>query len=174
MFRIPLGKAVLAAAVVSSISVGVSLAEKPKSDPGLERARKTVRMLDDLYKGAIVLITENYVTEDTDLPAGKAFKALFDGMTKKKWHDVRLVDATGQPYEEANAPKDDFEKEAIKQLKAGKPYYDQVVQRDGERYLRAATAIPVVMKKCTLCHDHYNDAKPGEAIGAISYQLKIE
>jgi hypothetical protein len=30
------------------------------------------------------------------------------------------------------------------------------------------------MKKCTLCHPHYEKAKPGEAIGAQSYRLLIE
>jgi hypothetical protein len=30
------------------------------------------------------------------------------------------------------------------------------------------------MKKCTMCHAHYADAKPGEAIGAISYIIPIE
>jgi hypothetical protein len=145
-----------------------------ESDPALERTRKQVRMLDDLYKSAIVLITEKYVNSDNDLPAGSAFKALFGAMKKKGWHEVRLVDATGEPIKEANAPADDFEKEAIKQLLDGKPGYEKVVQKGGERYLRSATVIPVVMRKCTMCHPHYDEAKPGQAIGALSYTLLIE
>lgn len=148
--------------------------KEDKSDPALERTRKQVRMLDDLYKSAIVLITEKYVNSDTDLPAGSAFKALFTAMKKKGWHEVRLVDATGEPIMEANAPADDFEKEAIKQLLAGKTGYEKVVEKGKERYLRSATVIPVVMKKCTMCHPHYADAKPGQAIGALSYTLPIE
>lgn len=146
--------------------------EKP--DPALERTRKQVRMLDDLYKTAVVLITEKYVNSDTDLPAGTAAKALFASMKKKGWHDVRLVDATGEPIRETNAPADDFEKEAIKQLLAGKPGHEQVVEKDKKRFLRSATAVPVVMKKCTLCHPHYEQAKPGQAIGALSYTIEIE
>jgi hypothetical protein len=131
-------------------------------------------MLDDLYKTAVVLITEHYVDESSDLPAGTAAKALFAAMQEKGWHEVRLLDATGQPIEEGNAPADDFEREAIRQIKAGESYVDQIIQRDGARYLRAATPIPVVMTKCTLCHEHYKKAKPGEAIGALGYTLKIE
>ena len=145
-----------------------------KADPALERARKQVRMLDDLYKTAIVLITDKYVNSDTDLPAGTAFQALFGAMKKKGWHEVRLVDATGEPIVERNAPADDFEKEAIKQLLAGKPGYEKVVQKGSERYLRSATTIPVVMKKCTMCHPHYEQVKPGQSIGALSYTLLIE
>lgn len=147
---------------------------KAAKDPALARTQKQVQMLDTIYKSAIVLITENYVTEESDLPAGAAFKALFKAMKDSGYHEVRLIDATGEPYEEANLPSDAFEKEAIAQLKAGKPYFEQVTEKDGKRYLRAATAIPVVMKKCILCHANYEDAKPGEAIGALGYTIPIE
>ena len=147
----------------------------PKVDPAaLERTRKEVRMLDDLYKTAVVLITDKYVHDKDDFPAGSAAVALVDAMQKKGWHEVRLLDATGKPHEKKNAPVDDFEKEAVKKLKAGGDYYEQIVEKDGKPYLRAATPVPVVMKKCALCHDHYNDAKPGEAIGALSYTIRIE
>jgi len=145
-----------------------------KSDPALERTRKQVRMLDDLYKTAIVLITDKYVHSDTDLPAGTAFQMLFGTMKKKGWHEVRLVDATGDPIVPKNAPADDFEKEAIRQLLAGKAGHEQVVEKENKRYLRSATVIPVVMKKCVMCHAHYEDAKPGQAIGALSYTIPIE
>lgn len=148
-------------------------AAKP-ADAATERARKTVQMLDDIYKTAVVAVTETYVDDEGDQPAAVTFKPLFETMKKKGWHEVRLVDATGEPIEAANAPADDFEKEAIKQLKSGKPYYEQVVEAKGERRLRAATAVPVVMDKCILCHPHYKSVKKGDPIGALSYSLKIE
>ena len=52
-------------------------------DGAVERARREVRMLDDIYKTAIVLVTEHYVKTDTDLAAGSAFKALFDAVGEK-------------------------------------------------------------------------------------------
>jgi len=145
-----------------------------KADPALERTRKTVRMLDDIYKTAIVLITDKYVQSDHDLPAGTAFQALFGAMKKKGWHEVRLLDATGEPINEKNAPADDFEKEALKQLLAGKGGYEKVVEKDQKRYLRSATIIPVVMKKCIMCHPRYENVPEGKAIGALGYTLPIE
>lgn len=145
-----------------------------KSDPAVERTRKTVRMLDDIYKTAVVLITDKYVHDDSDFAAGSAAVALFDAIKKKGWHEVRLVDATGQPVEEKNAPRDDFERAAIKQLTDGKDYHEQIVTQEGKRLLRAATPIPVVSKKCIMCHAHYADAKEGAAIGALSYTIAIE
>lgn len=150
--------------------------EKAKlPDPkALERAQQTVRMLDDVYKTAIVLMTDKYVNKESDFSAASAAVALFEAMNKKGWHDVQLVDLTGEPYNEKNVPSDDFEKAAAKQLKAGKDYFEAVEQKNGAPYLRAVTAVPVVMEKCKMCHPHYKDAKKGEAIGMLSYTLKIQ
>jgi hypothetical protein len=149
-------------------------AAKPdKADPAVERARREVRMLDDIYKTAIVLITTHYVEDDNDLPAGSAFKALFSAVKEKGWHEVRLLDATGEPYEPANSPKAGFEKKAIGELLKGKSVYDEVVTEDGKRFLKSATAIPVVMDKCILCHENYRSVPKGRAIGALGYKVPI-
>ena len=55
-------------------------------DAVTERTRDTVRMLDDVYKAAVVLITTHYVNDEDDLPAGTAAIALFDAVNKKGWH----------------------------------------------------------------------------------------
>jgi hypothetical protein len=164
----------LAAAAEKPAKESPASAAADRQDAAVERTRKQVRMLDDLYKTAVVLITTHYVEEDSDLAAGPAAKALFAAMKEKGWHEVRLVDATGLPIESENSPADAFEKEAIRQLKAGEAYYDEVVEIDGQRKLRAATIIPVVLEKCTMCHDHYKQAKQGEAIGALCYTLDVE
>jgi len=149
-------------------------AQNKADDPAVARTRKQVLMLDDLYKTAIVLITQNYVDESTDLAAGAAFQKLFEAMRQKGHHDVRLIDATGEPYNEKNLPRDEFEKAAIAALKAGKPTYEEVVHQDGKRFLKVATPIPVVMTKCTLCHPAYEKAAAGQAIGALGYTIAVE
>ena len=142
-------------------------------EPAVERARREVRMLDDIYKTAIVLVTQHYVNDDNDLPAGRAFKALFEAVEKKGWHSVRLVDATGEPYSEGNLPKDGFEKKAIRELLAGKSSVDEVITEGDKRFLLTATAIPVVMEKCIMCHENYRNVPKGQAIGALSYKVPV-
>ena len=148
---------------------------KPSGDdPAIERTRRQVKMLDDIYKGGIVLITKNYVNGDEDLPAGTAFKKLFEAAKEKGWHEVRLVDATGDPYNDENVAISDFEKRAIEQLKAGKPFVDETVTQDDGRYFLAATPIPVVMEKCTMCHSNYEMNGDGTVIGALTYRVPID
>lgn len=85
-----------------------------EADPAVERTREQVQMLDDLYKNAVVSITRRYVGNKDADPAIKVAKDVFGAMKKKGWHSARLVDATGEPMDEANAPKTDFEKEAAR------------------------------------------------------------
>jgi Protein of unknown function (DUF3365) len=157
-----------------AVSGESSQASGQPSAAALERSRNTVRMLDDIYKTAIVLVTDRYVEDESSYPAGAVAVQWFEAISKKGWHDVRLIDATGAPYDDANVARDDFEKEGLRQLGVGQPYYEQVVQKDGKPHLRAVTAVPVVLEKCVLCHPHYADAKKGAAIGAISYTVPIE
>jgi hypothetical protein len=171
-----IGKLVVLGGLTAALAVAATLPsvaeEKAEPDAALARTRKQVQVLDDLYKGVVVMITENYVDDDADLAAGAAFQKVFEGM--KKHHEVRLLDATGDPYDDKNVAKDEFEKAAIAALKAGKPTYEQVVEQNGKRQLRMATPIPVVLEKCKLCHPAYERAKPGEAIGALSYTIAVE
>lgn len=161
--------------LLCAMTVTYGEADKPKKkDRALERTRKQVRMLDDIYKIAVVLITTHYVNDETDLPAGSAAIALFDAVKKKGWHEVRLLDASGEPIDDENTAKDAFEKASIAKLKAGESYYDEVVEKNGKRYLRAATPIPVVLEKCTMCHENYKSVKKGAPIGSLSYTLPIE
>jgi len=172
------GHTLAAALVLSGIATALIAAAPESSDKetqkDVERARHTVRMLDDVYKSTIVLITDKYVNTESDYPAGSAAVELFSAVTKKGWHGVRLIDVTGAPYKDTNVARDAFEKEGVKQLKAGKDYYEQVVEENGKRYLRAITPVPVVMQKCVMCHPHYEDAKKGEPIGAITYKMPLD
>lgn len=148
--------------------------KKATADAKLEMARNTVRMLDDIYKGGVVAITDTYVNDKSTIPAGTAFKSLFKAAEEKGWHRVRLLDVTGDPYDDVNVAEDDFERKAVKQLAKGKPWVETVEVRKGTRHLRVLTAIPVVMDKCVMCHDNYADLPKGQAIGALSYTLPVD
>jgi Protein of unknown function (DUF3365) len=165
--------AVVAGIAVTALSVASGADDATPVDEvrELNRARREVKLLDDIYKTAIVLITKHYVEEDSDLPAGEAFKVLFAGMKEKGWHEVRLLDATGEPLNVENSPQDPFEKNAITALLAGKPYYEEQAAIEGKRLLRAATPLPIVMDKCTMCHSNYRDQK---VIGALGYTLPLD
>jgi hypothetical protein len=163
---------VLGAAVLAAVAGMGRTADGTLPDSAaVERARETVRMLDDLYKGAVVHITATYVRAQEITPAARVAQKIFKHMEEKGWHSARLIDATGTPSNKANVPQTDFEKKAVAQIKAGKPYVDEVAVRDGKPVLRAATVVPVVMKQCITCHP---GMKEGEVIGALVYEVPIK
>ena len=145
--------------------------DEREEDPALERTRQQVRMLDDLYKNAVVSITKRYVSDQDGQPAIMVAQDIFGAMEKRGWHSAKLVDATGKPVNEDNAPGTEFEKEAVKAINAGKTYFDRVVGEGNDRRLLAATVVPVVMKRCADCHAR---KKVGEVLGFIRYDIPIK
>ena len=137
----------------------------------LEHARKTVRMLDDLYKTYIVLITQEYVDDPSVLPAATLSKRVFESMNKKGWHKARLLDATGTPFNPENNPRDEFERDAIKAMISGKTYFEKIEKIEGKDHLRAVTSVHAVMKGCISCHP---DRKFGDLLGGIAYNIALE
>ena len=138
----------------------------------VDRTRQQVLMLDDLYKTAVVAITEHYVTDPSVLSAASAAKALFAAMKAKGWHDARLLGFTDVLFNaKDNNPKDDFEKTAKAKILAGAASYEAVETQGGKQVFRMATTVPVVMEKCVMCHANFKDVKG--AIGAISYSLPL-
>ncbi len=136
----------------------------------LARTRKQVQLLDDLYKNAVVSITSRYVKEQDTQPAALVAKDVFGAMQKKGYHKARLVDASGNPQNADNKATSAFEKKAVEAIRSGKPYFDEVIEKDGKSILQAATIVPAVMPQCASCHG----VKEGELLGAIVYELPIE
>ncbi len=163
----------VATLALSATAAHQATAAEPEK-AAVDRTRETVQRLDNIFKQTIVLITDKYVHDDSDFAAGSAAVLLFKNISESGDETIRLLDATGDPYDPENVAKDEFERAGIKQLKAGAKKHEEVVAKDGEHYLRMMTPVPVVMKKCIMCHDHYANAKEGEPIGAISYTVPID
>jgi len=147
--------------------------DRPAPDrAAVERARTTVKMLDDVYKGFVVNITETYVKAKEKTPAARVVKKMFKYMETKDWHTGRLVDASGEPVNPDNVARTAFEKKAVDKMKAGASYYEEVgTNKKGQAVLRAATRVPVVMKACIACHP---GKKEGDLLGTLVYEVPIK
>ncbi len=176
LLLVGIGSAVLAGSMLgnSALSQDAKAQSTIVADksPAMERARKQAKMLDTLYKTAIVLITTHYVDGKESLAAGDAFQALFKAMKDNGFHEVRLLDATGDPYDSENEAKTDYEKKAIKAILAGAEVYEEVVKEGDKTFLLSTTPVPVVMDKCVDCHSSYEGQKG--AIGALGLRLLVE
>jgi Protein of unknown function (DUF3365) len=163
----------LLAGTLTIVGIGSLAAEKASGskDAAVERTRQEVKMLDDLYKNVIVLVNEHYVNQPSDFPAATLTKGVFAAMKKNGWHEVRILGLTDVLGDPDDAPSDAFEQTAATKLLAGGASYDEVLEKDGKRYLRVATGIPVVSEKCIMCHANFKGNKG--TIGALSYTVPV-
>lgn len=171
VLRVGVAATATALAALAMLLAAAAAAEEPTPGLTVEQARREVRLLDDLYKTAIVYMNDVYVEDADSVAAGETARKLFAAMKAKGWHEARLVDATGEPLNDENKPQNDFEKAAIQKIRTGELYYDKVVREDDRNYLRAATLVPVVNEKCVLCHP---GNKVGGVLGAITYKIPLD
>ncbi len=136
-----------------------------------KRARQTVEMLDEMYKAFIVLITDEYVKDETMFSALTVSKKVFEKMGTKELYKARLLDATGEPHNPENTPRTKFERDAIGAFINGKSFYEKVEKVDGKYYFQAATSVSIVTDGCTICHPHN---KHGDLLGGISYTFPLD
>ena len=141
-----------------------------EKDRNLRSARRETKMLDTLYKTAIVSVTQTYVENNSSTAAITTFQPVLKAMKAGNWHEVRLVDGLGEPINPENSPKDAFEKRAIKEMLAGKEMIDSVEVIGGKEFLRTMTILPMALEKCVLCHDNYRGKK---IVGGVSYQVPL-
>jgi len=179
LMRIMRGRSLCVACLVASAAVAALvafMASGPElraaepdqvDDAGVKQARDQVKMLDSLYKTAVVSVTKRYVDGP---PAIKVGMDVFAAMEKEGWHKAKLVDASGSPQNEANLPRTDFEKRAVVAIQAGKPYYEEVIGEGKSRTLHAATVVPAVLKRCASCHG----VKEGDLLGFIRYEVPVK
>ena len=75
-----------------------SAAKKPNKK-AVERSRKTVQMLDNIFKQTVVMVTDKYVNDEDHFAAGSAAVLLFKNISESSDNKVRLIDATGDPHD---------------------------------------------------------------------------
>ena len=78
---------------------------------------------------------------------------------------------TGTPFNPENNPRDEFERDAINAMIAGKTYFEKVEKIEGKDHLRAVTSVHAVMKGCISCHP---SSRVGDLLGGIAYNIALE
>jgi hypothetical protein len=159
-------------ALCIALALIIEIVTASDEDAAVVRTRHEIEMLDTLYKSAIVLITDKYVSDPSKFSGASAAKALFATMKENGYHEVRLVgltDVLNNPS--SNKPKDAFEEDAKNALLNGESTYEAVTSTGGIQYLRKATPVPVVLEKCAMCHANFKDNKG--VIGMLAYTVPL-
>jgi len=82
--------------------------------------------------------------------------------------NLRMVSAT--PLNQANAPKDGFEEEAVRAIMGGAESFARVEEQRGEPFYRRATPDKATVAACVGCH---TDKKVGDVLGALTVSIPM-
>jgi len=138
---------VLVAGLLSSV---VPADEKSFAEtrPTIEQARREAEILHTSMHATLRVVHDRYYREDEGLPIpalilGDVFKEIEDQEQIK----LRWLAVEGLAMNTDHQPQDDFETEAVKSLKSGKPFHEQF---ENGLYRRAA---PITLSShCLKCH----------------------
>jgi hypothetical protein len=146
---------------------GVLATEKPQPVRlSLEEARRTVRLMDDIYQSGVMTTHSMYVRERGDAAAVTWGRQVMGQMNAKGWPEGRIFGATDRPLNPESRFKDTFEQEAAAAFRAGKTTFEKV---EGST-LRYASEIRAVDKSCIMCHTRN---KEGDLLGGVSYRALL-
>jgi hypothetical protein len=142
----------------------------PKPAPvrvSLTEARRLVRMMDDIYKHAVMATHKMYV-QDAGTPSAITWaKQVLPQVEAKGWPRAHIFSATGRPLHPDNEPQDDFERAAVRGFQAGKSAVEAV---EGDT-LRYASEIRVTDRSCLMCHVRNHE---GDLLGGVSYRVALQ
>jgi hypothetical protein len=145
---------------------GAAPRRAPVSPPAVppEDARRSVSLLADFYRENLLLTHTTYIN-GSQQPAAVTTRKLFAAMTEKGWPEARWLSVNGKPLNVENAPRDPFEKEAARAIRAG----EMLVERVEKGRYRAVAAVPF-NGACLKCH--LGD-KPSDYVGGISFLVRL-
>lgn len=136
----------------------------------LAQARQTVDLLNDAYVNAVVVTHSTYVKDRGTPAAATMARRVFASMKAKGWPETRWLSTTGRPFNPDANPRDQFERDAVAALKAGKPRFERVERAAGGAHLRVVTLVPLVDQSCAMCHTR---DKVGDPIGGLAYIVPL-
>jgi hypothetical protein len=168
-WALPLGLSVAALGTVLSVSAAAGTEKVPAAPPvrvSLDEGRRMVRMMDDIYKAAVITTHRMYV-QDPGTPAAVIWaKQVVREVHRKGWPEARILAAVERPLNPENYPADPFERQAIQAFRSGKPSFEKVEPGS----LRYATEIRIDDRTCLTCHVHNRE---GDLLGGVSYRVPL-
>jgi hypothetical protein len=152
--KLPLALAGLFA--IASLSVAWTEEPRPvkepvasdKALPSVDQARRQAEILHDTLHSTLQIVHHRYYREDEGLRLPAAtLKEVFAELEQRQGIKVRWLAVEGQAMNTDHNPQDEFEHEAVKSLKADKPFYEQSANG---HYRRAG---PITLTNhCLKCH----------------------
>lgn len=123
-------------------------AAKERNRPTADEAPGRARLLHETMHATLHIVHHEYYREDEALKIPAAtMREVFRELAKRQGVELRWLAVNAQAMNVDHMPRDDFEKQAVQALAAGKPEF---AQQDGNVYRYAGSII--LDSSCLKCH----------------------
>jgi hypothetical protein len=129
---------------------GAAQAESPAANESLAKAREQAQTMHSLYAATLEIMHDRYFHGDRAVVPARALEDVFDEIKRQSKVEASWISVNTKPMSVDHEPKSPFEKQAAKELAAGKEEFELV--EDGV-YQRAG-AIPL-HGGCISCHSGF-------------------
>jgi hypothetical protein len=120
--------------------------EQPAPVP-VEVARDRAKVLHGVYSTTLDVMHDRYFHGERATVPARALEDVFAEISRQAKIDARWISVNTRPMSIGHEPKGEFEKQAAKEIAAGKSEYEQI---DGDIYRRAT---PISLHaSCVNCH----------------------
>lgn len=154
--------------VPSELPATEPLTAHTAAQPTLDEARGRAELLHETFHAVLQVVHHQYYREDEGLAIPAAtLKKVFQELAQRKQVELRWLAVNAAPMNQDHLPQNDFERQAVAALAAGKESYESV---DGGVYRRAAAI--TLTSECLKCHAP-NRSNTKDRIAGLSISLPV-
>lgn len=113
----------------------------------IETARDRAENMADVYESTLEMLHHRYFHRDRSLLPARAMEDIFADMKRRTKIEARWISVNTRAMNIDHEPDTDFEKQAAREIAAGKPSFEAVE----EKMYRRVSAIPL-KSGCVGCH----------------------
>lgn len=141
--------------VAASPNLSVEAEHRPHGESGttslsIEVARDRAKVMHELYSATLDVLHDRYFHGDRAIVPARAMQDIFATIKQQSNVEARWISVNMQPMSVDHEPKSDFEKNAAKEIAAGKAEFEAV---DGDYFRRAG--VIHLGNGCVSCHSGF-------------------
>lgn len=119
-----------------------------RSLPSVDEARGRAKLLHETIRATLKVVHHEYYREDQKLPIpARTLKSVFRDLASNQQVSLRWLAVNAQAMSVGHNPQDDFERNAVQELSAGKPAHE-LAENGVYRYAGVIT----LTSECLKCH----------------------
>ena len=135
----------------------------------VDEARQRAKLMHKIYESTLDVMHHRYFRDDLSTIPARAMEDVFFQIARQTDINARWIAVNARAMNIKHKPRDEFEKNAVKALKARKTEYEFV---EGETYRRAQVILLDV--SCLSCHDANGIDPNRRRVAALTISIPVQ